>query len=122
MPMNLPLAQTLQWRSEGVTNNNTQEQWVVCPITSGIFDNIDITTRVSNEGDTIGDLQCLAKITTSLGDTLRSINRTGSIPPGTRLLLPFSNIDLNRRGESVSISCKLQPQFKIISFSVESSD
>jgi hypothetical protein len=29
MPMNLPLAQTLQWRAEGLINNNTVEQWVV---------------------------------------------------------------------------------------------
>ena len=119
MPMNLPLAQTLQWRSEGLINNNTVEQWVVCPLAIDTRDeNLDVLVRVRNRSEETAQVQCLYKTTSEIGNTLKSISQKATVRPDVTVSMITSNINF-QDGDAFSVSCLLPPKFSITSFSVE---
>lgn len=120
MPMNLPLAQTLQWRAEGLTNNNTVEQWVVCPLALDTFDNnVDVKVRIRNRSEATTTVQCLWKTTSALGEPIKSFSlRSDPVPPEAVAIMAYKNINYIP-GDAMSVSCLLPPKFSIISFSVE---
>lgn len=119
MPMNLGLAKTLQWRSEGLINNNTVEQWVVCPLALDTFDdNVDVVARIRNRSEQRATVQCLYKTTNAVGNPKKSFSLKQPIDPGEAWTLGYSNVNF-LPGDALSVSCLLPPQFSITSFSVE---
>jgi hypothetical protein len=117
--MNLNQAKKLEYRSEGVLNTNTVEQWVVCPIaTQSRGDNVDIVARISNKSNASGEVQVLYKLTNPFGVTIRQFSQKLDVGVGETGFLALANINF-ATGDTLTISCKLPPQFLAVSFTVE---
>ena len=117
--MNINQAKFLEYRSEGVLNTNTAAQWVVCPIAAeSVNDNVDSAARIRNMSDVTAETQCLWKLTNPVGVTIFNQSIKLNIAPGDTGILGISNIDY-AFGFTLTISCKLPPQFMAVSLAVE---
>ena len=117
--MNVNQAKKLEYRSEGVRNTNTVEQWVVCPIATESFGgDVDTIARVFNPTDAAANVQCLFKLTDEFGNTRRNINLNQVTPPNATAILSTSNLDFDNQW-TLTVSCKLPPGFLMVSLTVE---
>ena len=117
--MNINQARFLEYRSEGVLNTNTAAQWIVCPIgAESVNDNVDSAARIANMSNVGAEAQCLWKLTNPAGVTIFNRSLKLFIPAGEWGILGISNIDY-QFGFTLTISCKLPPQFMAISLNVE---
>jgi hypothetical protein len=117
-----PQLQTLEYTPAGVLNTATEPRWLVCPmVTEAEAATFNSVVRLTNLSDVSATVTCIYRLNNQLGQTVATFvfPTDEPVPPGTGTSLVTANFPTDF-GETLTISCNLPPNFRMVSIGIRS--